>query len=309
MKLERWQLFAIAFLGLQLAFVISLAVYLGFNQPPPFEKYANAAFAVVAFVGGVTMAWRIRHRPARPLQFLIASDWSHYARFVSAMALVWLQFVTLTWAKAMIPLASGGMWADPALADFEAGLIGGDAWRLLPAPNMVLDVIYSVWAPTIGAVFAWQFYRKGPNRQTNLLALFLTIGLLGTVGQYLLPSGGPIFFERLGFGDRFAAMPPSHNALVASDYLWAAYTGNYLSFATGISAFPSIHVATSAWVALSARNAWGYLYLAVIFAGSIILGWHYAIDGVAGALGALLCYRLANKLLVHPAPSFRKATA
>ena len=150
--------------------------------------------------------------------------------------------------------------------------------------------------------FVANFLGRRPNREQALLAFFLTVGLLGVFGQYLLPSGGPIFWERLGFGDRFAAIEIPNRTLGAADKLWAAYQGHAISFASGISAFPSIHVATTAWIAITMRHWLGYAYLAVIFFGSIILGWHYALDGVAGIAGALICYALAKAVLRWPMP-------
>lgn len=275
-------------------------------MPPPFRKYGNTAVIFTLIVCGLNTLWQLRTLPKNPWQHLKESDWTDLKLFLVAMGLLWLQFVFLTWSKAMIPHVVSSMWADPMLADFEAALLGGsDAWRLLPAPNYWLSLLYSLWMPAISAVFAWQFFR--PNRAVNTLALILTIGLVGTFGQYLLPSGGPIFYERLGFGDRFVGMPPNGPHMGYSDYLWKAHSGNYVSFATGISAFPSVHVATSAWVAFATRHWIGYLYLGAIFLGSIILGWHYGIDGVAATAGAYGCYRLA-KALALPKQGHRSAS-
>ena len=132
--------------------------------------------------------------------------------------------------------------------------------------------------------------------------IFLTIGIMGTFGQYLLPSGGPIFFQRLGLGDRFADMPSAVHTHLISDQLWAAYRGRYVEYATGISAFPSVHVAVSSWIAIVLRNVFAIGYALLIFVGSIILGWHYALDGIAGAVGALICYVLAKAFIAQDWP-------
>lgn len=303
-----WHSIALAFLALQMAFVAAMAFYLGFAEPPPFEKYAKTAAAIGVIVGGSIVLWRLRGRPARPLDYLRGLDWHDCGLFLLAMTLLWLQFVILTWAKAMIPIASGGMWADPILADFESSIFGGDMWRYLPAAGSPIDTIYSLWTITIAGVFAWQFFREG--RAVNTLALIFTIGIVGTFGQFLLPSGGPIFYQRLGFGDRFADMPLASHSMNYANYLWEAYSGRYISYATGISAFPSVHVATSAWVALASRHWAGWAYFALIFVGSIILGWHYAVDGVVGFIGAALCYELAQRsMAVRPAAASQFAGA
>jgi membrane-associated phospholipid phosphatase len=55
-----------------------------------------------------------------------------------------------------------------------------------------------------------------------------------------------------------------------------------------------MHVAVSSWIAIVFRNALAIGYALVIFFGSIMLGWHYGVDGLAGALGAAVCYFLAT---------------
>lgn len=294
---------AAVFVALQLCVAAALAMSIGFYEPPPLMKYAwAAAFPAMLYVGG-TAAWHLRTFPDAPTKYLLAQDWRPHAWFAVAMSLMWLQFVSLTWMKAMLPTATS-MWADPPLADIERGLLGQDAWLFLPGPNAVVDFLYSLWPVVLCASFVGLYFKK---RGTALLAFFLTVGLLGTFGQYLLPSGGPIFWERMGYGERFAAMGLAPNVRVAAAYLWAAYEGHSIDFATGISAFPSIHVATTTWIAIAYRHWLAYLYLAVISFGSIILGWHYALDGVAGIIGAILCYQLAKKILAVKLPSIQPA--
>ena len=72
----------------------------------------------------------------------------------------------------------------------------------------------------------------------------------------------------------------------------------------GISAMPSMHVGTSVLFAIlgfSAGKKWlGYLmsvFAFLIFIGSIHLGWHYAIDGYAGAAIAVACWWISGKIV------------
>jgi drug/metabolite transporter (DMT)-like permease len=68
---------------------------------------------------------------------------------------------------------------------------------------------------------------------------------------------------------------------------------------------PSIHVACAVWLALVLRIPVAWVYPALIFLGSVILGWHYASDGIVAAFGALVCWALAGRysdfLLMIPA--------
>ena len=78
-------------------------------------------------------------------------------------------------------------------------------------------------------------------------------------------------------------------ALEGQDLLWQGYTGGRPGSA-GISAFPSMHVATATLFALAARRLHprlfplGLAYWAVIMLGSVLLAWHYAVDGYVGIL-------------------------
>jgi membrane-associated phospholipid phosphatase len=89
-------------------------------------------------------------------------------------------------------------------------------------------------------------------------------------------------------------------ARAASDYLWQTYLGNDATIGSGISAMPSMHVAMTTWAAIAVSAAWPRLrvpmwsFASVIFVGSFALGWHYVSDSVAGALGAIACWKLAS---------------
>lgn len=296
MHRERWVIAAITFLVMQALFCLTIAIRYDFSEPPPFAKYGKYFLLGIMMVGVAKMVRHLRDKPEHPIAHLRVQNWTKYRAFVGAVILLWLQWVLLTWAKAMLPLPAG-MWADIPLADFERGLLGRDAWTFLPSSGVVMTAIYHLWAPTIIFTYCWRVYKADERRDASLLAIFFTVGALGTIGQYALPSGGPIFFERLGYGDRFEAIEWAGPVVRASNHLWSAFEGNYISFATGISAMPSIHVATSVWFAFAIGRWWAWTYPVVIFLGSIMTGWHYAIDGIAATIGAILMFQLA-KLMV-----------
>ena len=74
----------------------------------------------------------------------------------------------------------------------------------------------------------------------------------------------------------------------------------------GVAAFPSLHVAFQTLVFLWMRRVWRAgqiifgVFVVAILIGSLVTGWHYLIDGIAGIALAALCYwifaiRLAPK--------------
>jgi len=292
----KWMGPAAIFVAFQLCVAGALALHVGYSEPPPLGKYGRAAALPVLFYCAGLALWRLRTLPENPIAYLREQDWSECFRFAGAMCLVWLQFTALTWTKAMIPFVTT-MWADVPLAGLDVMFFGRDAYLYFPEAGPFMDYAYGLWFVILCLSFVGVYFRLSERRDALLLGFFLTVGLLGVFGQYALPSGGPIFYERLGFGDRFAAMLIPELAWKTSNYLWLAYSGGNVDIAIGISAFPSIHVATAMWIAIAFRHWLAYSFLALIFVGSIMLGWHYALDGIAGAVGAWLCYYLARVTL------------
>ena len=69
----------------------------------------------------------------------------------------------------------------------------------------------------------------------------------------------------------------------------------------GVAAFPSLHVGFQvlAFFWMHRLTRWGTVFalLALFtFIGSVVTGWHYVIDGVAGGLLAWACYAAAQRV-------------
>jgi membrane-associated phospholipid phosphatase len=68
----------------------------------------------------------------------------------------------------------------------------------------------------------------------------------------------------------------------------------------GIAAFPSLHVATQVLVAIWFSRVWrgGTIIFTIaaffVFIGSMITGWHYLIDGIAGVAIAFGSYAVSQ---------------
>jgi len=136
----------------------------------------------------------------------------------------------------------------------------------------------------------------------------MAMGIL--VGQYSLPSVGPIFLDRFGISSEFVELEALPLTSLAVDYLWLAYQDTMNGVVGGgISAFPSMHVAMSLWATLAwfAYSRWlgaiGLGFTAMICLGSVYLGWHYAIDGIASIGIALFAWLIAQYLYRNVADS------
>jgi membrane-associated phospholipid phosphatase len=138
--------------------------------------------------------------------------------------------------------------------------------------------------------------------------------LLGT----FFSSAGPCFYNFVVAGENpYADLMASLKLANESYTIWAVPTQDTLwqshlrghGDVEGISAMPSMHVGTAVLFLLTARASgvrWFKWFTTVfalaIFFGSIMLGWHYAVDGYAGALIALLCWWASGKYLRHRFP-------
>lgn len=95
--------------------------------------------------------------------------------------------------------------------------------------------------------------------------------------------------------------------LQVQDMLWQAYAGNGTEIGAGISAMPSLQVATAfsyVPVGFAVRRWLGILlagFAALIMIGPVHLGWHYAIDGYVGILCTLAIWFAVGWTLDHPA--------
>jgi hypothetical protein len=300
------------------AYVAGLGV--GYYSLPPVFGYTKMFACLLTLIVGLYVFWHViaLRGTANPTRTLIQKFQPNRDLAWSAgigLSLAMLQFAALTWAKPTVPMVAG-FWADPLLARADAALFGTDPWRLLHAifgpRNLLIDTIYSMWFPVVLGVLFFTFISRSPIKSRLIVAYFLTIAI-GILIQFALPSGGPIFYGRLGFENRFAeltaAIPPS--AMKGSGYLWGCHLGFRECMAGwGISAWPSMHVALATWAVVAVAALRRSLFpiaigwWAMIFIGSIYLGWHYVLDGVAGALIVAMAWAIQGRAIPVAASDF-----
>ena len=67
----------------------------------------------------------------------------------------------------------------------------------------------------------------------------------------------------------------------------------------------------AAWIAIALRHWSGWIFAALVFYGSFLLGWHYFLDAPAGIAVTLIAYFLAGRvtqlLAFDGVPNLRKA--
>ena len=186
----------------------------------------------------------------------------------------------------------------------------------VPWVTFLINVNYNIWFFVMFTCWFWQGF--GPKdtalRMRFLLGFTLTWFMGTSVLGTIFSSVGPGLYGRLlpGVVDPFAPLMAWLNEVAQIHTIFVIPTMNELwkdyesgtGLINGISAMPSMHVGTSVLFAIlgfSAGKKWlGYLMSAfafLIFIGSIHLGWHYAIDGYAGAAIAIICWWVSGKIV------------
>lgn len=195
-------------------------------------------------------------------------------------------------------------YADPFFAQLDRVLhFGVDpyvwAHRLSPwvPANAVAVLYFLIWS--LPAVFLPMFIAltdADAARARRFLILYAVgwIGL-GNIAALMGSSVGPVYYDRLLGGTTFADLITAlqTSGISASkfgmiqDGLWHLYAQSGQSVGSGISAFPSVHVALSCvtMLYLAERSRIlapvGFGFLIAILFCSVYNGWHYAVDGYA----------------------------
>jgi PAP2 superfamily len=180
-----------------------------------------------------------------------------------------------------------------------------------PLPVAVLNVAYNLWffLLVVGWLATAVSVRRPGLRHQYLLAFMLTWFVGGFLVACVMSSAGPCYFDRIGLGEAYAPLMARLRAVEAAHGIWAVETQNLLwagftgarPGSAGISAFPSMHVASATLFVLAARHlgraAFGaaLAFWVMILAGSVVLAWHYAVDGYAGTLIAVAAWWLAGR--------------
>jgi PAP2 superfamily len=237
--------------------------------------------------------------PLQSLKRFIAARHRDIVMTGLIMLVAGLNMISFMWIKTLLNYKVA-FWADPLLAQADHALFAGhDPWALLQFLNFPgAGIIYHpVWfIMLILALLSAAAAKPGPTRSAMLLSYFVLWTVVGPAIHILLPAAGPIFYERMGYGARFGAIASSPEVKQVADYLWETFASQRFGAGSGISAMPSMHVTMSTWTVIAFHQfvrRWLALAVAswvVIFAMSIALGWHYASDGIVGALAAWATY-------------------
>jgi hypothetical protein len=220
--------------------------------------------------------------------------------------------VVYGWIKLVVPIYHPRLF-DPELWELDRALFFGAA-----PTTFFLDLFGARWFLRLidwtyaniffaSASIAYAWVLSHPERRIRIAfangnaLLWITGGWL----YMLVPSLGPALrFPDVWFAhSETLRLTQSLQAVLMRNYqnvirVWnGAAATEPIRLVLGIGAFPSLHVAFQMYVFLWTRRVWrtgqvlfGFFVL-VIFLGSMITGWHYLIDSLAGLVMAYLSYR------------------
>ena len=229
-------------------------------------------------------------------------------RIVSAITVTLVFFCNL---KQIIPLV------HPKLFDslfwnldifFHFGLSPTLTALKIPKDSLawpVMDKFYlTFFLKNMFAPWIFIIQRRSKRLRDAVITAVCLLWITGGLVYFLLPAMGPCYFKPELF--KGLNMPVNHKLqeLLLTEY--ARFINNPLSYQAktfyGIAAMPALHIAVPLLFTLFCLRLNKYLfiiflfYTALIWIGSIMLGWHYAIDGYAGALLALTIFGLTSML-------------
>lgn len=250
-------------------------------------------------------------RPPRPLTrlvedlALIVGDRRRLAEGLVVTLIYLVLMASFAQIKHHVPLVAPFAW-DKTFFELDHLLfLGHDPWRLLwpllgsAEATFLINLCYNLW---LFVVYFWMlaaaFSVSDRERKLAFLFGFALIWIIGgNVLAIAFSSAGPVYYERLGLGTAYVELM---DGLAASDRiypvwalgvqetLWNSYAHG-MAGPSGISAMPSMHNASTVFLAACARTVHPLLgrimagFAVVILLGSIHLGWHYAVDGILGA--------------------------
>lgn len=287
----------------------------------------------------LVLIWRLFHatyvvKPVNRMEWLkedVLAFLRNRERLVFGLltaTMITFAFATFGHGKSLIPLFNAYDWDQAFMQADQTLHFGFQPYELLfglfPYKGMI-DLVayaYSFWFTALFFVmFTTSFVRtNSPARMQFLIALVLACAVGGNLMATMFASAGPVYFERLGLGAAYAPLDQllqdrSSRALQGvfhlQDQLWAMYTLPD-SFSV-ISAFPSMHVTTSTLMAIIAFKfrTWAGIVAAIfaglILVGSVMLGWHYAVDGYAGMLIAVASWKASGWLILSRIGPFADA--
>jgi hypothetical protein len=246
-----------------------------------------------------SLVWRREHNPLDATRAWLADNIRSVVFAAIAIQILSFALAGFTALKEGIG-NSVPFYADHALAWVDQPL--RDLWNDSFTGGLIsiIDPIYVRWV-LVQSTFATVVALSSKPARDRILVAYILTWIFSLAFGYLFASAGPIFYDQLYSSNAYSGLVDAlrgTNTRVVADYLLSHGSG----IGKGISAMPSMHIAGCVWMVIATRRLWpaftplAIAYLCVIAVGAVMLGWHYTLDVVAGALVAWLAWSAAEVL-------------
>ncbi len=286
-------------------FALFFSIFLGgtFKVPLGILKLIIVLCGFFAAVYSISVTYRIVRFGARPWRGVqIGSVVTGLVQKLVQLFCVVVFYDIFTVMKNNMQYANNYNW-DEGLANIDKYLhMGNDAWVIYSKDFAVhniylIDFIYVfVWGLIIiGVVVHCILFEKDKDFRSRFLLSYAFVWIfLGNIVAVIFLSAGPIYYDNFNtelsrFSDLIAYQESAGfsetNIARIQAFLLEAHNSGQSHFGSGISAFPSLHVATAAlsmFYFLRKSKIMFFmslLFLIIIQFTSVLSGYHYAIDG------------------------------
>ena len=176
----------------------------------------------------------------------------------------------------------------------------------------LISVIYGFWISIFAFIWIYCFTTEVMPRKRRfqfIISMMLLYIIAGNIMATFLSSAGPCYYNYFLGSDIYQPLMAKLHAIHEiyplgsvkyQDALLMMYENKETRFA-GISAMPSLHCSTSLlFLCLFWKNkilrALLIAFNITIYIGSIVLAWHYAVDGLIAYPIALFCWWVSGKM-------------
>ena len=222
------------------------------------------------------------------------------------MVLVTIYFLICTSNISYISLRlleASPRWQDPVLWEIEGAWLIGIV-QIAGHVGFWETIYNSGWNAEMLALFAVIVATRCPVRLAAFLVSFLLLFYLGRLAGLATPVMGPAFFAPEHFPHLEGSVTSWMMQKVAATMeAGSAAIQTGAMRLGGVAAMPSLHVGMVAvagwWLTRSVPWTWPLVvvWVLAVWASTVLLGWHYALDGLGGLVTAALCIALSHPIL------------
>ena len=289
---ELMQLLIVSCFATLLTFLIS--AWLGAPFSLWFDDIAYVILVGVGFVFFMALVWD------SVLILCMQQRWRFFPQGALSLVLIGLTIYTIGCTSNVVLislklLGPATQWHDAILWNLEGDWIRLISFWLLPVRKW--DLIYfCFWFIELASAFFLIVFGRSKAIFQNFCLSLILVYYIGRYLAVVYPVMGPAFehpeyFSYLHGTTSQSAMAQLTEIMSLSPDLALQRGGAMLG---GISAMPSLHVAmaflTTSWLAKVSR--WSLVFTIPWFIlnwlSTIVLGWHYILDGVAGVVLGIL---------------------